>query len=185
MSSTTNQTHDDAHAADGHGHGGHDAHHGGPDHVPHVTPLSTYFAVFGTLVVLTIITVAVSRYDFGAANLFIAMLVATIKGTVVAAYFMHLKGDEKMNTVLLCSAFVFLAIFIGLTGIDVLRRGQADPMEAKRIYSVATPFDAKATEPPPEFAPGGLKGPGHGGHGGGDHGAPAGDHGDKKADAHH
>lgn len=169
MSDTTTATHDD------HGHGGgHDAHHGGPDHVPHITPMSTYIAVFATLLVLTVITVAVSRFDFGGANLVIALLVATIKGSVVAAYFMHLKGDERMNTVMLCSAFVFLAIFIGLTGIDFLRRGQADPDEAKRVYKVQTPFDPKATERP---APPPGAGHGAGGHGGG--------HDEKKDAAHH
>ncbi len=149
MSSTT-ATHDDAHG-DGHGH------HGGPDHVPHVTPLSTYVAVFATLIILTIITVGVSYLNFGPANLFIALLVATIKGSVVAAYFMHLKGDERMNTVLLCSAFVFLAIFIGLTAIDVLKRGVVDPDEAKRVYNLQQPFDPKSTIHP--APPAGAKKP--------------------------
>lgn len=151
MSSTTHDTHD------GHAHGDDNAHaHGGPDHVPHITPLSTYIAVFVALLVLTVITVGVSYMDFGGANLVIALLVATIKGTVVAAFFMHLRSDERMNTVLLCSAFVFLAIFIGLTGIDVLKRGQIDPDEAKRVYNLALPFDAKANERP-RPAPGGAK----------------------------
>jgi cytochrome c oxidase subunit 4 len=163
MSSTTHQEH----AHDDHGHGGgHGDHHGGPDHVPHVTPLSTYFLVFLTLIVLTVITVGVSYFDFGGANLFIALFVATIKGTVVAAWFMHLKGDERMNSVLLASAFLFLAIFIGLTAIDLLQRGHADPDEARRVYNLQQPFDVATNQPRK-----GVKVTGHGkphvaGHGG-------------------
>ena len=141
MSSTTTD-----HAHDDHGHG-HGHAHGGPDHVPHVTPLSTYFLVFATLIILTVITVGVSYFDFGGANLFIALFVATIKGTVVAAWFMHLKGDERMNSLLLASAFVFLAIFIGLTAIDLLQRGQADPDEARRVYNLQQPFDEASNAP--------------------------------------
>jgi len=70
---------------DDHGHG-----HGHDDGEPHVLPLSTYFAVWGALVVLTVITVAASRFDFGAANTVIAMFIATVKATLVALFFMHL-----------------------------------------------------------------------------------------------
>lgn len=142
MSSATTTTADD-HGHDDHGHG----HHGGPDHVPHVTPLPTYFAVFGTLLVLTAITYGVSYFNFGSANLIIALLVATVKATVVALWFMHLKNDERMNALLLTSAFVFLGIFIGLTAIDVLARGVADPMEARRVYDLSKPFDEKLNAP--------------------------------------
>ena len=47
------------------------------DHVPHVTPLRTYIATWLALIVLTAITVGVSRIDFGSANFVIAMVVAT------------------------------------------------------------------------------------------------------------
>src|SRR5688572_32113176 len=68
----------------------HPGHSPGPDHVPHVLPLWVYLATWGALMVLTIITVAVSYVDIGAFNLIVALLVATIKATIVALMFMHL-----------------------------------------------------------------------------------------------
>ncbi|MBI2027963.1 MAG: cytochrome C oxidase subunit IV family protein [Deltaproteobacteria bacterium] len=82
----------------------------------------TYLAVFGTLLILTAITVAVSYFHFGVFNIFVAMFVATVKGSLVCLYFMHLKDDNRVNQVVFISAFVFLALFIGLTLSDVLFR---------------------------------------------------------------
>ena len=77
-----------------------------------------YIKVWMALLALTAITVAVSYHDFGDWNIFVAMLVATIKGALVCLFFMHLKYDNQLNRVVFVSAFVFLGIFIGLTGSD-------------------------------------------------------------------
>ena len=132
--------HDDlVHHGDGaHGDGAHG--HGGADHVPHVLPLKTYFATFGTLLVLTVVTVAASRFDFGAANLFIALAIALIKATVVAAIFMHLKWDLRFHAIALGSSLVFLGIFVTFTMFDTNYRGQADGVESQRAYDVKRPF---------------------------------------------
>lgn len=122
----------------------HDAAHDDPeDFHAHVVPLSRYFGVFATLIILTVITVAVSRFDFGAANLVIALLVATTKAACVAAIFMHLAYDNKFNTVVLLSGLIFLAIFIGFTRFDVFERGRADMVETTMPKSINTPFDEK------------------------------------------
>lgn len=78
----------------------------------------TYLKVWIALLVFTGITVWVSYGNFGDWNVFVAMLVATIKGSLVCLYFMHLKYDNRVNQVVFCSAFLFLAIFVGLTGSD-------------------------------------------------------------------
>jgi cytochrome c oxidase subunit 4 len=59
--------------------------------------IKKYMMVFAALAVLTIVTVAVSYLNlsiFGA--VVVAMIVATVKGTLVAGYFMHLL-DEKFT----------------------------------------------------------------------------------------
>ncbi len=114
--------------------------HGGKDHVPHVLPITYYFGVWGALMALTALTVAVSYMDFGEFNLIIAMVVATIKAGLVAAIFMHLWFDGKFNTIVLVSSLIFLFVFIGITRLDVVSRGLADPLEAKQFRAVATPF---------------------------------------------
>ncbi len=93
----------------------------------HVASVRFYVGIFGALVVLTILTVKVSYYDFGAANTVVALLIATAKASLVAAFFMHLRHDSLFNTLALLAAFLFLSIFILLTYDDTGRRGQIDP----------------------------------------------------------
>lgn len=112
----------------------------GRDHVPHVLPLTTYFAVWGALIAFTALTVAVSYVDFGAANLFIALAVATCKAAMVALVFMHLWWDHKFNSVVFVSSLVFLAIFIAFTMFDTEARGRADYIERERPRLFNQPF---------------------------------------------
>jgi cytochrome c oxidase subunit 4 len=88
----------------------------------HIAPTRFYWGIFGALVCLTIATVKVSYYDFGSANILIALLIATMKASLVAAFFMHLRHDKLFNTVAFLAAFLFLGIFILLTNDDVLVR---------------------------------------------------------------
>lgn len=121
---------------------GHAHQHGGPDHVPHVTPLPVYFKTFGALMVLTIITVGASYVNLGTSvNLGIALLIATIKASVVAALFMHLWHDNKFHTVILVSSGVFLLIFIFFTSFDTTARGRnSEAIRGNRAKIVADPW---------------------------------------------
>ena len=71
-----------------------------------------YITVFVTLMVLTIVTVAVSRYHLAVPiAVSVALLVATIKGSLVACYFMHLISEKKLiYAVLALTAFFFTAL---------------------------------------------------------------------------
>ncbi len=77
-----------------------DAHshaHGGPDHVPHVTPLPTYLKTFGALRVLTVITVGASYVDLGTSvNLAIAIFIATF---FLAGLFLVVKYFEYSHKI--------------------------------------------------------------------------------------
>ena len=64
-------------------------------------PLSLYLKVFVALLILTVITVAVSQFDFGEYNLIVAMIIAAIKATLVALYFMHLRYDNKIYMIII------------------------------------------------------------------------------------
>jgi cytochrome c oxidase subunit 4 len=56
-----------------------------------------YLLVFATLMTLTIVTVAISRLHLPvAAAVTIALVVASIKGGLVASYFMHLIAERKL-----------------------------------------------------------------------------------------
>ena len=119
----------------------HASHRHAPDHVPHVTPLTIYIRTFATLLVLTVITVAASRVNLGTAvNLGLALVIATIKASIVAAFFMHLAGDHKFHTVIFVSSIVFLVIFVAFTMFDTETRGRADSVESTRPANYKDPF---------------------------------------------
>lgn len=96
-----------------------DEHHGSGHHI---IPIPVYVGVLLVLLVGTIITVWVARYDFGAMNTVIAMLVAMIKASFVLAYFMHLKYDNMMNRVIFGSAFFFLMLLVFFSVADIWTR---------------------------------------------------------------
>jgi len=96
-------------------HGNHD--HQGHGHV-HVMPPSILIAVFVALLALTFITVAVTRVDMGPLNIWVAMGVATIKATLVALYFMHLKYDNRFNLLIFLASFLFVGFFVSITMLD-------------------------------------------------------------------
>jgi cytochrome c oxidase subunit 4 len=71
-----------------------------------------YITVFVALMVLTIITVAVARVHLPLPiAVTVALLVATIKGSLVACYFMHLISEKKLiYAVLVLTAAFFVAL---------------------------------------------------------------------------
>ncbi len=92
----------------------------GPSHaaVGHIVPLSILVAVWAALLVLTVATVAATRVDLGAANLWLALGIATVKASLVALYFMHLRYDHPFNAVILIAALLFVMLFVGIATMD-------------------------------------------------------------------
>src|SRR6188508_3087042 len=54
----------------------------------HISPKSTYYAIFGALMVLTAVTVAVAFVHLGALNFPVALAIAVTKATLVILFFM-------------------------------------------------------------------------------------------------
>ncbi len=70
--------------------------------------VKTYFMIFGALMVLTIVTVGVSYVHLPiAAAVTVALIVATIKGSLVALYFMHLLHERKVIYWVLALTVIF------------------------------------------------------------------------------
>ena len=76
--------------------------------------VKVYITVFVTLMVLTIVTVAISRFHLPIKTaVAVAMFVATIKGSLVACYFMHLISEKKLIlAVLLLTVAFFVALLV-------------------------------------------------------------------------
>ena len=108
----------------------------------HIIPVRTYLIIGATLLVLTAITVYTAlEWHFGPWNLVIAMIIAATKGSLVALYFMHLKYDNKFYATIFTLSLAFLAIFIGLTMFDTLRRGEVNKETKNPINSEAPIYD--------------------------------------------
>lgn len=92
--------------------GGHDSH----------IPLKTYFNILFTLLVLTVITVAAARVDFGALNTVIALGIASVKAFFVLGWFMHLKFDDKIYWVMFGTAIFGLILLYFFSVLDIFTR---------------------------------------------------------------
>ena len=93
----------------------------------HVTPLPVYFTVFGTLMVLTAVTVAVAYVDLGEFNKVVALGIASFKATIVVLYFMHVKYASKLTKLFAVTGVFFLIILFGLTMADYGSRMWVNP----------------------------------------------------------
>lgn len=102
------------------------------------------------MLVLTVVTVLAAQQDFGRWNLLVAMLIAAVKASLVALFFMHLKYDNKIYAVVFVGAVSFLAIFIVLTLFDTLYRGEINEVRATAINQYAVIYDATGNPLPME-----------------------------------
>jgi cytochrome c oxidase subunit 4 len=77
-----------------------------------------YITVFAALMVLTLVTVGVSYLHLPVAlAVTVALMVATVKGTLVACYFMHLISEKKLIYAVLVLTVVFFAALLALPAI--------------------------------------------------------------------
>ncbi|MEM9493996.1 MAG: cytochrome C oxidase subunit IV family protein [Myxococcota bacterium] len=99
---------------------GHDDH---GDELGHVASWQTLVGTFVALLFLTVVTVLVADlpYSSRAAALAVAMLIATIKASVVVLYFMHLRYDRLFHSVIFVGSILAAVLFVGFTLVD---RGQ-------------------------------------------------------------
>lgn len=88
--------------------------------IGHIVPAALLVKILLALLVLTVITVAVSYLDLGPLNLAVALGVAVIKASLVVLFFMHLRWDKPFNAVVFVSTLLFLGLFIGFSLLDTL-----------------------------------------------------------------
>lgn len=109
-----------AHGAHAHGGAAHHAGaHGEHGAGPHIMPVSMLAFTFMMLLVLTILTVMVTFVNLGGTlNLSIALIIATVKATLVCLYFMHLRHDRPFNAIILVGCCLFVVLFLSLSTLD-------------------------------------------------------------------
>lgn len=101
------------------------ASHGHDEHgaVGHIVPIRLLVLTCLALLVLTVVTVWVAKFDFvelhlSEMNIIVAMGVAVVKCTLVALIFMHLRWDRPFMGFVFIGGFIFVGIFIGFTLLD-------------------------------------------------------------------
>jgi len=87
----------------------------GHDTIDIQSHIKVYMTVFAALAVLTIVTVAASYLDLSTGEaILLALTIASVKGSLVAGYFMHLISEKALITwiLMLTAGFFFVLMFI-------------------------------------------------------------------------
>jgi cytochrome c oxidase subunit 4 len=94
------------------------------DNVKHTGHSQGFYIAIGIgLLIGTVTTVSAAFVNLGPFNPVIALLIATIKATVVVLFFMHVKGaNEKLTGAVVVSGVFFFAILVSLSLADYLTR---------------------------------------------------------------
>jgi cytochrome c oxidase subunit IV len=82
--------------------------------------VKVYITVFVSLMALTIVTVVISRFHLPVPlAVTVALLVALIKGSLVACYFMHLISEKKLIYAVLALTAAFFVVLLALPVLTV------------------------------------------------------------------
>ena len=118
----------------------------------HSSSSRIYLVILGLLLVLTTITVGAAYVNFGSFNLIIAVLIATLKATLVAMFFMHLRHDPPINAIIFVSSLIFLGIFLLFPLIDIQSRDKVVPYGLRMQTQPAAQKQASAPGATPAAA---------------------------------
>ena len=88
----------------------------------HIVQKKTYFAIFFTLMALTVTTVWVATIDLGPLNVVAALVIAACKATLVLLFFMHVRTSPRIIALCIFAGLLWFALLIGLTLTDYLTR---------------------------------------------------------------
>lgn len=130
--------------------------HSHETHTHHVSPVSMYLTIFGALLVLMVLTIAVWFVHLGGFGTIIAMGIALTKAVLVVLFFMHVKDASRLTWIFAGAAFVWLMILFAFTFNDYWTRGVAphetDLTHNPRIAAQEPAFEQTRT-PHPAVAP--------------------------------
>ena len=88
----------------------------------HVVPYRAYVLVLAGLIVLTLLSIAVTEIDLGSLTVAGALVFAMVKTYLVLTYFMHLKYDKPYIVIMVVFVFAVLVVTVVVTFLDYLYR---------------------------------------------------------------
>ncbi|HEY7338547.1 MAG TPA: cytochrome C oxidase subunit IV family protein [Bryobacteraceae bacterium] len=106
--------------------------------------VAIYAKTLIALLFLTAITIAAASFNFGQGNVVIALAIATMKGSLVVLFFMHLRWDKPVNRIIAMAGFLFLGIFIAFCLLDFNSRNNYVPQNMHPTVIPLAPGTAPA-----------------------------------------
>ncbi|HET9451827.1 MAG TPA: cytochrome C oxidase subunit IV family protein [Aggregicoccus sp.] len=109
-------------------------------HEEHSGP-GKYVLVWIALMVLTVVTVLTGRMHLPNFGLLLALVIASVKGTLVALYFMHLAEHQGANRLVIAVSVLFVALLIGLSVLDTATRFPLANAQGSRLSDMPVTED--------------------------------------------
>jgi cytochrome c oxidase subunit 4 len=88
----------------------------------HITEYKSYVGVLIVLLILTILSVAITYIDLDEYTVAGALILASAKSLLVLMYFMHLKFEKKFFVFMVASVFILFTAVTIITFLDYLYR---------------------------------------------------------------
>lgn len=88
------------------------------NHDNHISSDTANLKVLLILLILTTLSILAIKIHIGAFTVALALLLASVKVTIVLTYFMHLKFENLLLRLMVGGVFLLFAIVIGITFID-------------------------------------------------------------------
>ncbi len=108
----------------------------------HIQPIKIYVTIFVLLLILTVVTVGAAFMDFGVWDLAIAMGIASVKATLVALFFMHLKYEHPFTWIYAAIPIFILFLLIGGVFLDNPMRGHPEKTQSRLEFNQSISFKA-------------------------------------------
>lgn len=123
--------------------------HGHKDHGHTIVSVATLRTVLALLLFFTLLTVGATVVEVWVAetfnvlipqwvNVFVALSIAAVKTTIVVMFFMQLKYDNPLNTMIFVFTLLTVCFFLGFTALDLGNRGTLDRFKGSYIVPGGT-----------------------------------------------
>lgn len=87
-----------------------------------VVSRKTYFKTFLSLLGLTLLTTLLGFLNLGSMSTALAIFLAAVKATLIAAFFMHALHESAVVRVVIAAGVIWFLIFVSLTAVDYISR---------------------------------------------------------------
>jgi len=86
------------------------------------TSIRLYIRIAIILMLLLALTIGIAYINLGTYNIIIALIIATIKASLVGLFFMHIRSSSRLTWTFAVGGFFWLFILFVLTFSDFLSR---------------------------------------------------------------